>query len=336
MIARKSMGILLVISLLVIFGCGKEKKKPKSFSQKSFPQTYPEGMLREIVSEKDGAEMVLIPAGEFEMGSTEQELNFLAKTIEEKQYLSFSGQWYQHTVYVDAFYIDRYEVTNAQYKEFVEATGHLKPSGNRLVKVTKTQFKKSMEARGLRPGEVPSNFIEARVASNDFKPWDDSEFNQPNQPVTCVSWEDAVAYAKWAGKRLPTEAEWEKAARGGLISKRYPWGDTISRNDANYGAWKDCLAPVGSFAPNGYGLYDVAGNVWEWVADWFDKDYYKLSPKDNPKGPETGRWRVLRGGSFGCVGGGFPFDLHCAKRQVKEPTHRSSSCGFRCAKDVIP
>ena len=144
---------------------------------------------------KDGAEMVLIPAGEFQMGSN----------------YGYNDEKPVHTVYLDAFYMDKYEVTNALYKKFMDATGHKAPAY-----------------------------------------WNDSSYNAPDQPVLGVSWNDAKAYAEWAGKRLPTEAEWEKAARGGLVGKKYPWGDSISHDDANYGGtggkdkW-DGTSPVGSF-----------------------------------------------------------------------------------------
>jgi sulfatase modifying factor 1 len=197
------------------------------------------------ITGKDGAPMVLIPAGDFQMGSNDSD--------DEKPV---------HTVYLDAFYIDIYEVTNAQYKKFMDATKYKEP-----------------------------NY------------WNDSKFNAPNHPVVGVRWNDAVAYTKWAGKRLPTEAEWEKAARGGLVGKKYPWGDNLTHDDANYSGtggkdkWVN-TSPVGSFAPNGYGLYDMAGNVWEWCADWYDSKYYASSPKSNPKGPSSGERAVLRGGSW--------------------------------------
>ncbi len=225
---------------------------------------------------KDGAPMVLIPAGEFQMGSSDG--NDDEKPV--------------HTVYLDAFYMDVYEATNAQYKKFMDATEHSAP-----------------------------------------KSWSDSDFNAPNQPVVGVTWHDAVAYAKWAGKRLPTEAEWEKAARGGLEGKKYPWGNSISHANANYygiggrDRW-EYMAPVGSFAPNGYGLYDMAGNVWEWCADWYDGEYYVNSPRRNPTGPSSGQYRVLRGGS--CVSL-FANILRTAdRRRSLYPTITYVLDGFRC------
>ena len=236
----------------------------------------------------DGAEMVLIPAGEFLMGSPEDE--------------GEDGEHPQHTVFVDAFYMDKYEVTNGQYKQFIDATGHKAPEY-----------------------------------------WDNEAYNQPNQPVVGVSWDDAKAYCQWAGKRLPTEAEWEKAARGGSVGKKYPWGDSITHDDANYygtggrDTWNR-PSPVGSFAPNGYGLYDMAGNVWEWCADWFDSGYYAKSSKQNPTGPSSQeyldadqkkgwRQRVLRGGSWP----NSPYYLRTAYRFSFNPAYGDYFfVGFRC------
>jgi len=162
--------------------------------------------------------------------------------------------------------------------------------------------------------------------------WNDSRYNAPDQPVVGVCWYDAKAYAEWAGKRLPTEAEWEKVAGGGSIGKKYPWEDESTHDAINHSGtdsadrW-DYTSPVGSFAPNGYGVYDIAGNALEWCADWFDEDYYSISPKRNPRGPDSGTRRVLRGGSWLSS-----IDyLRCASRFNFSPTGPFNAFGFRCA-----
>jgi len=233
--------------------------------------------IQKITWKKDNSEMVLIPAGTFEMG------DHFNEGINDGRELPV------HRVTLDEFYMDSREVTNGQYGDFMEQTGHRKPSY-----------------------------------------WTNSIYNQANQPVVGVSWGDAVAYAKWAGKRLPTEAEWEYAARGGLAGKRYPWGDEISHDDANYGGtggkdkWK-YSSPVGSFAANGYGLYDMASNVWEWCQDRYSSDYYSNSPTKNPLGPDTGSSRVLRGGWINSTD-----YLRVADRHRSSPADRNNIFGFRC------
>ena len=204
-----------------------------------------------------------------------------------------------HTVTLDAFYMDIHEVTVGQFKHFVTQTGY------------------------------------------NYKWWDDVAELSPTDghPMTIVKWTAATAYADWAGKRLPTEAEWEYAARGGLEGKRYPWGDDLglATDYANYKGtggkdrWK-YTAPVGSFEPNGYGLYDMAGNVWEWCQDWYDENYYSNSPGKNPLGPDSSPlgWRILRGGSWR-----HPSSrLRVACRDHYPPGTTDSHRGFRRVADI--
>jgi formylglycine-generating enzyme required for sulfatase activity len=149
-------------------------------------------------------------------------------------------------------------------------------------------------------------------------------------PVILITWADAQAYAEWRGSRLPTEAEWEYAARGGLIEKKFPSGDYLDSTMANYYPTRGHTLPVGSFAPNGYGLYDMAGNVVEWVSDFYSKDYYLESPSENPAGPLYGKQRVIRGG--GWRSGKSCNSVHF--RQCLRPYWVDFNVGFRCAKDL--
>jgi iron(II)-dependent oxidoreductase len=278
---------------------------------------------KEIIG-KDGAKMVLIPAGEFRMGTDLAEIPELVKWAKQwdpnAEASWFEDETPQHTIYVGAFYMDAHEVTNAQYRKFVQATGHKEPVGRAIE--NKGQF--------------------------EFKPWQDRDYNKDNQPVVCVNWEDAKAYAEWAGKRLPTEAEWEYAARGGLAGKRYVWGDDWPppKNSGNFAdetvkkefpSWTvinnyddSCayIAPVGSYKPNGYELYDMAGNVWEWCADWYDNKYYVSSTKSNPMGPSSGNARILRGGSWHYLYANY---LHVSCRGYLDPAIGLNLIGFRCA-----
>jgi formylglycine-generating enzyme required for sulfatase activity len=277
---------------------------------------------KEIVG-KDGAEMVLIPAGEFQMGDPFNEGDSDERPV--------------HTVYLDAFYIDKYEVTNERFKRFVAETGYVTDAEKRGWSWVWTgEEVKQVKGADWRHPEGPGSDISNRM----------------DHPVVHVSWNDAMAYARWAGKRLPTEAEWEKAARGGLVGKRYVWGDEMPPRQLvgnfadetakrKYPGWVIVegyddgyaeTAPVGSFAPNGYGLYDMAGNVWEWCADWYDENYYSRSPRRNPRGPDSGSYRVLRGGSWNSN----PDILRAATRNYSAPLNTYFLVGFRCAQDVTP
>ncbi len=257
--------------------------KPKyRFTQDLFARAWPEivraGVTRRV-SQPDGKEMLLVPAGEFTMGSNAYEVE---KPI--------------HTVYLDTFYLDRYPVTNAEYKKFVDATRRAAP-------------------QHWQGGRIPSGF--------------------ENHPVVVVSWNDAVAYAQWAGKRLPTEAEWEKAASWDFIrgvKRAYPWGDTFDASKCNsQESGIGTTTPVGKYSPHGdspYGVGDMAGNVWEWVADWYDDKYYASSPRNNPTGPSSGQYRVVRGGAWGNDG----FSVRAANRLRYSPTITLINVGFRCAR----
>jgi len=247
-----------------------------------------------VVSPKDGATMILIPAGECLIGSTDAEIE--ARTAEAEKARArrwFTDEAPQHVVYLDAYYIDKYEVTNAQYRKFVEETGHREPRRRRR------RF-----------------------------------FDGPNQPVVGVSWHDAQAYAEWAEKRLPTEAEWEKAARG-TEGRIYPWGDVFNPDRCNtYSRRSIGPQPVGSY-PRGaspYGLLDMAGNAWEWCADWYAGSYYDESPYENPQGPETGDEKVMRGGSWWVR---MPSgETRATYRGANAPTERHGNYGFRLVRDV--
>jgi formylglycine-generating enzyme required for sulfatase activity len=193
-----------------------------------------------------------------------------------------------HTVTLDGFYMDKTEVTVGQFKEFLSDSDY--------------------------------NWGGSWASVATTSPTDD-------HPMSYVSWNDAVSYANWAGKRLPTEAEWEYAARGGLTSKRYPWGDEIDDTKANYASNVGTTTVAGSYPANGYGLYDMAGNVTEWCNDWYSSDYYTNSPATNPPGPENGGFgRVLRGSGWICNAS----YLRVAHRGFNDPDSRYGYGGFRC------
>ena len=253
---------------------------------------------------KDGGEMALIPAGEFQMGSNDSR--------------AFHDEKPVHTVYLDAFYMDVHEVTNAQYKKFVDAN---------------PQWGKDRIPGRYHDGD----YLEHWTGNNYL-------LGKGNHPVVSVSWYGAMAYAQWAGKRLPTEAEWEKAARGGLVGQKYPWGNSIDSSKANYNQNVRNTTPVGSYPPNGYGLHDMAGNVWEWCLDAYDGNFYRNSPRRNPIAgagsiahvannfTNVKSSRVLRGGSWV----NSPVYLRAANRGRHSPTGSSNSDGFRCARTLTP
>ena len=306
--------------------------------------------------------MVWIPGGEFSMGSTGGEPN----------------ETPVHTVRVKGFWMDETEVTNAEFRKFVEATGYV------------TQGEKGFDPKDyptappgkLEAGSLVFQKTDGAVPLDDHMRWwgfvPGAHWRHPegpgsdidgkdDHPVVCISWDDASAYAKWAGKRLPTEAEWEFAARGGLKNATYAWGEQFSPGgELRANLWQGdfphentaedgypSTAPVKSFPPNGYGLYDVSGNVWEFVRDWYDPDYYIRSPEFSPSGPSmeevldpsrrirfgsdprpqlaTEAHKVIRGGSFLCN------DCYCkgyrpSARQIADMITTTNHTGFRCVK----
>ena len=309
--------------------------------------------------------MVWIPPGEFDMGSEGRDV--------------LPNEQPSHRVQLDGFFVDETEVTNAEFQRFVEATGYettaeRAPNWEEL----KTQLPEGTPKPSddqLVPGSLVFSPPSQAVPLDDIRGWwkwtpgaswrhpegpGSSTEGRENHPVVHVSWDDAMAYAKWSGKRLPTEAEWEYAARGGLAGKRYAWGDEPidDQNGTMANIWQgdfpqrntlvdgfDRTAPVKSYPPNGFGLYDVSGNVWEWCSDWYRADAYRsvMSKGKDPKGPKT-FWdpseplvpkRVIRGGSFLCHVT-YCESYRTAARRGSAVDTGMSHLGFRCVKDVKP
>lgn len=308
--------------------------------------------------------MVWIPGGEFQMGAEG----------ETRQ----RNELPPHLVRVDGFYMDETEVTNAQFREFVAATGYVTTAERPVVwEELRKQFPpgtpRPPEDR-LRPGSLVFTPPDKAVPFNDMTRWwtwtagacwkhpegpGSDLTGRDDHPVVHVSWDDANAFARWAGKRLPTEAEWEFAARGGLDRNRFPWGNQVPGDTADFRAniWQgdfphrntkadgwDRTAPVRSFPANGYGLHEMGGNVWEWCADWYRADAYvgRAGVTVNPAGPDT-FWdpneplvpkRVTRGGSFLCHVSYCESYRPAARRGTGVDTGMSH-IGFRCVKDRI-
>jgi formylglycine-generating enzyme len=229
-------------------------------------------------------EMASIPSGEFTMGRTKTTSD--DKTNMRPHILLDDRP--AHKVRVPAFQIDKHEVTNANYAEFVRATAHRRPY----------------------------HWIGGMFAASAGE-----------YPVYNVSWDDAKGYCEWIGKRLPTEAEWERAARGGIEEKDYPNGDTITPKDARFNA-ADGPVAVAKSAPNAFGLYDMAGNVAEWTADWFASNYYEGGETDNPQGPKDGFYKVIRGGAWSDP----PKRITVFFRNWVRAGQRTPNIGLRCAK----
>jgi formylglycine-generating enzyme len=303
--------------------------------------------------------MAWIPGGEFTMGSDAD--------------YAMRHEGPAHRVRVDGFFMDETDVTNAQFAEFVKATGYV-TTAERTPTLDEIMSQSPPGSRPPRkedlvPGSIVFTAPDHPVVLEDYRQWQKwtpgANWRHPqgpnstidgleDHPVVHVSWDDAQAYAKWAGKRLPTEAEWEFAARGGLEGKKYVWGDEPFSEDQpqcnnfqgefpHHNSAKDGYlrtSPVKVFPPNGYGLYDMAGNVWQWCADWFLPDAYGLTQYTkllvNPTGPATSfdpgvrpPERVQRGGSFLCCVG-YCFNYRPSARLGCTPDTGMSHLGFRC------
>lgn len=340
------------------------------------------GELRPLIVEEPGPTppgMVWIPGGTFTMGdrrgAPDKDPEYASEIPEHHDAMT------EHPVELDGFWIDETEVTNRQFQEFVDATGYVttaEKAPRREDFVGQVPDITAIPEENLVAGSICYNSsfdLDAlKTVSRSDPAWvfagqvwkyqQGANWRQPegpgssiddrlDHPVVHVSWEDARAYCRWAGKQLPTEAQWEYAARGGLQQKAYPWGDEPRPAEGwPHNIWQGefpirntgddgflTTAPVKSFPPNGYGLYDVTGNVWEWCADWYAPDYYRRSPRRNPAGPPESvdpnepnvPKRVQRGGSFMCS------DQYCigysvSARMKGDPLTGAFHTGFRCVR----
>ena len=284
--------------------------------------------------------MVLIPEGLFLMGSTKQDIDKLLELDRNIETVRLDNEMPQREVFMSAYVIDKYPVTNAEYKKFIESDGY-----NQKVFWSDAGWQYISQSNPLKNGDA-DNILSGE---NDCA-------------VVNVSWYEAEAFAKWAGKRLPTEAEWEKAARG-TDGRIYPWGNTFEKINLNCSESKNEKPTPVTKHPQGqspYGCFDMAGNVWEWTADWYDSQYYGSAPEKDPQGPKDAEvnpyygqpeevgisiydlrpsagsktlsgCKVLRGGSWS---GGGVVHVRCTNRDYDEPIYKNDTIGFRCAKSL--
>jgi sulfatase modifying factor 1 len=278
-----------------------------------------------------GQDFVELPGGPFTMG-TDGSYGY-----------PVDGEGPAHEVSLSPFAISRFAVTNESFAAFVAATGH---------RTEAETFGWSFVFAGLLPDDFPPT--RAAIGAEWWRQVEGADWahpegpqsgwaERPDHPVVHVSWNDAQAYCRWSGTRLPTEAEWEYAARGGLAGQRFPWGEELeSGGEHRMNVFQGTFpaentgadgylgtAPVGSFAPNGFGLHEVTGNVWEWTADWFDRNYYARSPREDPSGPaEPTGMKVMRGGSYLCHAS-YCNRYRVDSRSSNSPDASTGNLGFR-------
>ncbi|MEZ2347054.1 formylglycine-generating enzyme family protein [Terriglobus sp. RCC_193] len=281
--------------------------------------------------------MILLPGGAFLMGS------------ESADSFPDDGEGPVRQVTVDSFWMDQYAVRNRDFMKFVQETQYVTEA---------ERIGWSFVFAGDLPEESSSADTKAVHGTEWWRVIEGATWLHPDgpgsnlasrtdHPVVQVSWNDAAAYAAWAGKRLPTEAEWEFAARGGLEQQAYPWGNELTpdgkhlcniwqgvfpvSNTAEDGYASTC--PVDTFPPNGYGLFGITGNTWEWIADWFHPTYHQLATRHNPIGPPQGTARMLKGGSYLCHRS-YCNRYRVAARSSNTPDSATTNIGFRCVRDI--
>jgi formylglycine-generating enzyme required for sulfatase activity len=302
-ISKKGIVVCVLLLSMLVGGCGSGQAIGPAMTtipaQTPIENSPNQRMGGTKISKTDGMTLVYVPEGIFEMGSQE----------------GLSNEKPVHTVYLNAFWIDRTEVTNTMFSLFIKDTSYQtsaeKAGFSWLFNGSK--WEKTGGANWQHPLGPSSGYSEIK-----------------DHPVTHISWNDAQTYCAWAGRRLPTEAEWEKAARG-VDGRKYPWGNLDPNATlANYFLNKGSTTTVGSYAggTSPYGALDMAGNVWEWVQDWFDKEYYKSQNEwTNPVGPSSGIHRVLRGGAWNT----HPVSICTFSRFRNYPSSTDYFNGFRCA-----
>jgi len=315
-----------------------EKNEGKTCCPAGHAHSVEEAIQEKNTAKKGSAEnMVKLDGGKFWMGTNDEE-GFPA-----------DGEGPVREIALAPFFIDATTVTNQQFAEFIDAT-HYKTDAEKFGWSFVFYGLLSEKERNAHPKVAQQTpwWCAIPGAKWDHPEGKDSNIDDRiNHPVVHVSWNDAQSYCNWKGRRLPTEAEWEFAARGGLVQKKFPWGDELTPNgehrcniwQGNFPSYNSLddgylgTAPAKSFKPNDFALYNMAGNVWEWCSDWFSADFHKTSTRKNPTGPEKGNAKVMRGGSFLCHHS-YCNRYRVAARSSNTIDSSTSNIGFRCALTV--